>query len=113
MVKIAQGLDPATGLGGLENIQARLQAEFTDAIQKYLDDFAATRGYDSIFTATTYATSSSPRFGAEGRYAVEARDAVWKTAYEILDAVMAGKRSKPSLEEVFAELPTLRWPDAE
>jgi len=111
MVKLAQGLDLATGLGGLANMQARIQAEFTDAIQQHLDAFAQTRGYDSIFTATTYATSTSPRFGPEGQYAVEARDATWKAAYELLDEVQAGKRPMPSLQEVFAELPELRWPD--
>ena len=111
MVKVAHGLNLATGLGGLANVQAKLQEEFTDAIQQHLDDFAATRGYDSIFTATTYATSSSPRFGPEGQYAVEARDATWKAAYEMLEEVMAGKRPMPTIHEVFAELPVLKWPD--
>jgi hypothetical protein len=95
-----------------EEEQAAMQQAFTDAIQQHLDAFAQTRGYDNIFTATTYATSSSSRFGPEGRYAVEARDITWKAAYELLEEVLTGKRPMPSLEEVFAELPELTWPEA-
>ena len=46
-------------------------------------------------------------------YAVEARDMIWAAAYVILDAVLAGERPKPSLEELFRELPELKWPDNE
>lgn len=88
-----------------------LQQQFTDAIQGYLDDFARTRNYDNILSAATYATSTVPKFRAEGQYAVEARDEVWATGYEILDAVIAGRRSIPGLEEVLSELPRLAWPE--
>jgi hypothetical protein len=96
-----------------EEEQTAMQQAFTGAIQQRLDSFAQTRGYDNIFTATTYAASTSPRFGPQGRYAVEARDATWKAAYELLEEVLTGKRPMPTLEEVFAELPELRWPDEE
>ena len=88
-----------------------IQAEFTGAIQARLDAFAQTRGYDGILSAATYATSTIPQFAAEGQYAVEARDTTWAKGYEILNAVLAGQRPMPTLEEVFAELPVLEWPD--
>ena len=89
------------------------QKRFTDAIQGRLDAFARTRSYDGILSATTYATSTAPQFKAEGQYAVEARDMIWAAAYVILDAVLAGERPMPSLEELFQELPELKWPDNE
>ncbi|MDR2489019.1 MAG: hypothetical protein LBD42_05975 [Desulfovibrio sp.] len=85
---------------------------FTAAIQSRLDAFAQTRGYDGILSAATYATSTVPKFAAEGQYAVEARDATWAKGYEILDAVLSGQRPMPTIEEVMEELPPLAWPEA-
>lgn len=87
------------------------QAAFTSAIQLHLDAFAQSRGYDNIFTATTYATSKDPQFASEGQYAVEARDITWRKAYDILGAVLSGQRPMPTLDEVMAELPVLSWPE--
>lgn len=87
------------------------QAAFVSAIQAHLDNFARTRNYDGILSAVTYATSTVPKFRAEGQYAVQARDATWARGYEILDEVMRGQRPRPGLEEVLAELPELKWPE--
>jgi|GEM_PF-1462008 len=97
-------------LGALVTMQ-ELQDAFTDAVQTHLDAFAQTRNYDSIMSAATYATSTVPKFRAEGQYAVEARDATWAKGYEILDEVLSGQRPMPSIEEVIAELPPLAWPE--
>ncbi len=90
----------------------RILAAFTAAIQRHLDAFAQTRNYDGILSAATYATSTVPKFAAEGRYAVEARDAAWATACAILAEVESGSRPMPGIEEVIAELPPLAWPEA-
>ena len=89
----------------------QMQIAFTLAIQKRLDDFAKTRGYDGIMSAATYATSTNPKFAMEGQYAVESRDDTWAEAYMILGHVLGGIRPMPSIEEVFQELPELIWPD--
>lgn len=86
-------------------------AMFTYAIQAHLDNFARTRNYDGILSAATYATSTVPKFRAEGQCAVEARDTTWAKGYEIMGAVMAGQRAMPTLEDVVAELPALEWPE--
>jgi hypothetical protein len=88
-----------------------LMAEYTNAVQKRLDDFARTRNYDGILSACTYATSTVPKFKAEGQYAVEARDATWAKCYEVLAAVESGSRPMPTLDELLAELPVLSWPN--
>lgn len=81
--------------------------------QDRLDSFAQTRSYDGILSAATYAGSAVPRFDAEGRYAVEARDATWAALYALLERVEAGETDRPtSWEEVESHLPRLQWPSA-
>lgn len=90
-----------------------LQDVFVQAIQAHLDTFARTRNYDGIMSAATYATSTVRKFSVEGQYAVEARDLTWAKSYEILDAVLTGRRPMPTIEEVLSELPPLAWPEAQ
>jgi len=86
-------------------------AQYDAAVQQRLDDFAKTRNYTNIMSAATYATSTVPKFKAEGQYAVEARDATWAKCYEILAAAEGGTRPMPTMEELIAELPVLTWPN--
>ena len=88
-----------------------IAAEIVAAIQRRLDAFARTRNYDGILSACTYATSTVPKFAAEGQYCVNARDATWATLYEILAEVEGGVRPMPSgFADVEPELPALAWP---
>lgn len=97
----------------IDPVKARekIIADFAQSVQQHLDDFARTLGYDGIMSACTYATSTVPKFKAEGQYAVEARDATWAKCYEVLAAVEAGSRPMPTLEELLTELPVLTWPN--
>lgn len=89
----------------------QLQKEVIDAAQQRLDTFAKSRGYDGILSLCTYATSSYPKFQAEGQYGVTARDGTWSKLYEILLAVQDGTRPVPSgYAEIEPELPALVWP---
>jgi len=88
-----------------------VQAEIVQATQKRLDDFARTRNYDGILSACTYATSSVPKFSAEGQYCVGARDATWAKLYSIMGEVQAGQRPMPAgFADIESELPSLTWP---
>lgn len=93
--------------------QEEIQKQMTDAIQRRLDAFAMTRGYDGVLSAASYATSTNETYRTEGQYCVQARDDTWAAAYAILADVMAGLRPMPTLEEVMAELPDLQWPNAD
>ena len=84
------------------------EAELTERVQQRLDDFAKTRGYDSILTAATYATSTNPTFAAEGQYAVEARDATWAKAFELLAGYLE-RGEFPDWPETAKALPKLAW----
>ncbi len=90
----------------------RLMQSIITATQQRLDDFARTRSYDGILSACTYATSTVPKFQAEGQYAVTARDTTWAKLYEMLAEVEAGTRPIPtSFSDIESELPTLTWPN--
>src|SRR5690606_25589695 len=55
--------------------RAHLQTRLTEVVQQHLDAEARKLGYDSIFTAVTYAPSAHPKFGQEGRAFLAWRDA--------------------------------------
>jgi hypothetical protein len=89
----------------------KLQKDITDAIQERLDAFARTRGYDHILSAATYATSAVPQFQAEGQYCINARDATWAKAGQMLAEIQGGTRPIPgSYADFEPELPVLAWP---
>jgi hypothetical protein len=88
-----------------------IQAEIVAATQARLDAFARTRNYDGILSACTYATSSVPKFKAEGQYCVDARDGTWAPLYTIMSEVEAGTRQMPTgFADVEPSLPQLTWP---
>jgi hypothetical protein len=88
----------------------QLIEQYTRSIQKRLDNFAKTKGYDSLLSACSYATSSVLAFSSEGQYCVNARDATWNKCYEILEQVNTNIIPLPSLEEIISQLPMLTWP---
>lgn len=91
--------------------QEEIKKMFTDAIQKYLDTTAQSRRYDNIFTAISYVNSTDETFAREAQACLVWRDKVWRKCYDILDAVEAGEREVPTMEELIAELPTIEWND--
>lgn len=88
-----------------ENSPEKIQARLVAAVQRHLDAKARERGYDSIFTASTYATSLHLKFGPEGIAYRDWRDKVWDYCYVVLADVQAGLRSIPTEAELLAELP--------
>jgi hypothetical protein len=85
-------------------------AEYTAAVQAHLDAKAQERNYDGILSACTYATSSNPKFKAEGQACVDWRDAVWAQCYATMAAVQQGQQLPPTLAELIDSLPDLVWP---
>lgn len=85
-------------------------AQYTAAIQAMLDDKAKERGYDNILSACTYATSTVPKFQAEGQACVNWRDAVWSGAYLLAASVENGNMQPPAIPALLSMLPTMEWP---
>jgi len=97
-----------------DELQAKDKALYDSivaATQERLDTFAQDRGYDSILSACTYATSPSANFATEGQYCVAQRDATWTKLIQILGEITFGTRPKPSgYADIEPELPPLVWP---
>lgn len=83
----------------------QIQTQLTQAVQNYLDSKARERGYDSIFTACTYAGDPNPTWSAEGTAYKAWRSAVWQYCLTVMAAVQAGTRVIPTESELLAELP--------
>lgn len=94
-----------------EMVLAFYKGKLEQAVQGYLDETAQAKGYDGILSACTYATSTHPKFSAEGQACVEWRDAVWSKCYELLVEVESGERGIPTVEELKVELPVIVWPE--
>lgn len=96
--------------------ESGIQKRLTDAVQNWMDEKVhRDKDYDNIFTACSYANSTDAKFRAEGETCVAWRDRVWRYCYNVLDEVMAGRRSIPTVEELLAELDAelpLVWPEA-
>ena len=92
-----------------EEFLASTKSRLISAIQSMLDDKAKERGYDSILSLCTYATSTAAKFSKEGQAAVEWRDEVWAKGYTILADVEGGERAIPTVDELLSELPVFVW----
>lgn len=84
--------------------------EYEALIQARLDDFARTLTYDGMLSACTYATSTIEMYRIEGQYCVDARDATWAKAFELLNGFDPAQ-GIPSWGEIEAQLPVLAWPE--
>ena len=102
-----------------------LQAEIVAATQRRLDDFARTRGYDSVDSTSKYKDISDEeiaameagesalvmKFRAEARYLAVAVARTWATLYIGLAKIDAGTNAMPtSYAAIEPLLPPLEWP---
>ena len=81
-------------------------AAVTPGVQAWMDATAQQKGYDSVVSCATYATSSVPEFAADAAAIIAWRDQVWLAAYAWRDG-LNGQLPEviPTLDEVIAQLP--------
>lgn len=83
-------------------------------VQDRLDAQARAIGYDSIFTAVTYAEEPAvPKFQQEGQALRAWRSLVWAKCYELLAQFDAGEIEEPTVQGLLAELPVFEVPSSE
>lgn len=87
----------------------RTLKSYESAVDELLKNTANERGYDSAYTCLSYMNSINPTWKAEAEAFNSWRDSVWLKCHEILNAVNAGTRPAPSIEELLSELPQIDW----
>ncbi len=102
-----EGEEPQEPELPVEVIQARIQKQLTNAVQRVLDSKAQELLYDNCLSVCSYIDTGVQKFDDESRAFRKWRSAVWSKCYEILDLVKSGEREIPSEEELIAELPEL------
>lgn len=90
-----------------EEKNALIESELTAAVQHVLDGEAQKLNYDSCLSVCSYVDTGIQKFDDEGRAFRAWRSMVWEKCYEILNAVLEGKREIPTEEELISELPKL------
>jgi hypothetical protein len=78
--------------------------EYEIAVQKHLDEYAQSKGYDSILSACSYAAEAN-QFQVESKQFITWRSEVWAYCYQVLQNVQGNQRSAPSIKDLIAELP--------
>lgn len=89
--------------------------ELDKKVEQRLDAFAATRRYNSIYTAKAAKDSHIEKYAIEGQYC----ELMWGETYakcdellaEYIPLILAGEREIPTWEEIEPQLPELKWPD--
>lgn len=100
---------PAIATVPVDLIKA-IQKQTIARVQNRLDVFAATKGYDGILSACSYANSAKVNFKADSDRAIFLRDATWAALYTTMDEILAETRPLPkSFSDIEAELPALTW----
>lgn len=87
-----------------------LKKTYVDAVQARMDIEARSHGYDDIFTAIGYTSSTIERFRLEAEACRDWRDAVWVHSNGYLADVMAGNAEVVPVDEFIAGLPQMQWP---
>ena len=83
-------------------------SDFDAAMEAHLRSERDARGYTTR-EPDSYLTSQVPRWAADARDWVAHRDAVMEYALALINAVQAGERQPPTMEEFVAGLPKIVW----
>lgn len=95
-----------------EDAPAPTLADFDAAMEEHLTTEREARGYTTR-EPDVYLNSQVPRWASDARDWVAHRDTVMLYALEIMNAVEAGTREPPTLDEFKAGLPHIEWSIAE
>lgn len=86
------------------------EADFIKAVDDVLNAEARSKGYDNIISACSYCGVANA-FQMESIAFVQWRASVWQHCYQVLADVQSATRTKPTIAELLAELPTYTPPN--
>lgn len=86
-------------------------AGYENAVQAHLDKTAQSRDYDNTYTCLSYLSSTDEIWNRESHAFNAWRDQVWRKCHEVLNSVMAGAMTPPTVEELIELLPEIDWND--
>lgn len=92
----------------LEDLPPPSLEDFDAAMEAHLKSERDARGYTTR-EPDSYLTSQVPRWAADARDWVAHRDAVMEYALALINAVEAGERQPPTMEEFVEGLPRIVW----
>lgn len=99
-----------------EQIDAAYKS-FDSLVEKRLNDFASTRRYNDIYTASNYKDSHIAKYAIEGQYCYKMLAETYAKCEELLEEymplILSGEREIPTWEEIEGQLPVLEWPSTE
>ncbi|WP_435013023.1 hypothetical protein [Xanthomonas arboricola] len=81
-------------------------------ISLWLDRVAQSRGYDSIVSCASYASSTNDQFRAEAQAAIAWRDAVYAKGYDILASTPEGVETPDDVMALLPQPGAFGWPSA-
>lgn len=84
-------------------------AEIEKAIDAFISETVAEKGYSSIDSLPKYLVSTNEEFKADAEDALAWVTAVWDRAHELQDAFIAGTLEIMTPEQVIEQLPVLEW----
>jgi hypothetical protein len=87
----------------------RLQAQYTAALDAFIDAKARECGYDNRITCALRAAYPGP-YQAEGLAFAVWMDTCYQQGTQALAEVMAGKRKAPTIDAFLKSLPSMEWP---
>lgn len=85
------------------------EQDYTNAIQKHLDNVAKSKQYNDALSLASYRDSSITQWASEAATFISWRDSVWVYAYTELQKVQNQLRTQPTVEEFIQELPVIQW----
>lgn len=88
-----------------------IESKTRDRVQGLMDQFAQTRGYDSIASAISYAGDSNEKYNKEGTYCKSLRSQTWSALEDYFNQVTLSQVPMPyKWDSILKQLPTMEWP---
>ncbi len=81
-----------------------------DYVQKTLESTAQQKGYDTVLSMCSYATSTNLQWKEEAEAFIFWRDTIMLNAVNVFNELLSNPSNVPDFEDFKSQLPTINWP---